>query len=285
MVRSVSLSRAQPLVEQPHAAIARALAEDALELPALPRVAYEVSAAARDPNRGAADVAKLLERDPMLCARVLRVANSAVFGTQAHVASVRQAVARVGSGEVATLAMTAAIQSALLERGPYQTSLDRWWRRAFMTALVAKEIARARKRPLDSPFLCGLLHRVGAPVVLRVLTRLDGPALADAAVDRLVAAFEIEAGRSLCVAWNLSPSVRAAVTWAARSDEPDEFAEHVHTVRLALEFVVALAEKHDTDARALHGMPSAVALDLYPEDLDRLGGLMPAIGSAVGDMR
>jgi HD-like signal output (HDOD) protein len=270
---------------EPHAAVARALAEGALELPALPRVAYEVSAAARDPNRGSADIAKLLERDPMLCARVLRVANSAVFGTQAHVVSVRQAVARVGAGEVATLAMTAAIQTALLERGPYQAVLDRWWRRAFTTALVAKEIARARKRPLDSPFLCGLLHRVGAPVVLRVLSRLSGPPLADDTVDRVTAAFEIEAGRSLCAAWNLSAPVRATVVCSARSDEPDEFAEQIHTVRLALELVVALAEKHETDASALHGTASAVALDLYPEDLDRLGGLMPAIGNAVGDMR
>ena len=271
--------------DEPHAAVARTLADGALELPALPRVAYEVSAAARDPNRGSADVAKLLERDPMLCARVLRVANSAVFGTQAHVVSVRQAVARVGTGEVATLAMTAAIELALLERGPYQAALDRWWRRGFTTALVAKEVARARKRPLDSPFLCGLLHRVGVPVVLRVLARLGGPPLADATVDRVVAAFEIEAGRALCSAWNLSPPVRAAVIWAGRSDEPDEFAEQVHTVRLAVELVVGLAEKHETDAHVLHGTPSAVALDLYPEDLDRLGGLMPAIGSAVGDMR
>jgi len=280
----MSLAPARPPLE-PHVAVARALAEDALELPALPRVAYEVSAAARDPNRGAADIARLLERDPTLCARVLRVANSAVFGTQSHVVSVRQAVARVGAGEVATLAMTAAIQTALLERGPYQVVLDRWWRRAFTTALVAKEIARARKRPLDSPFLCGLLHRVGVPVVLRVLARTAGPQLADTLVDRVVADFEIDAGRTLCAAWNLSPSVRAAVVWATRSDEPDEFAEQVHTVRLALGFVEALAEKHDTDARALHGTASAVALDLYPEDLDRLGGLMPAIGSAVGDMR
>ena len=280
----MTLPRVQAHAE-PHAAVARALAEDALELPTLPRVAYEVSAAARDPNRGAADIAKLLERDPMLCARVLRVANSAVFGTQAHVVSVRQAVARVGAGEVATLAMTAAIQTALLERGPYQAVLDRWWRRAFTTALVAKEVARARKRPLDSPFLCGLLHRVGAPVVLRVLAREADVPFADDVVDRVMAAFEIEAGRLLCTAWNLSPPVRAAVIWTSRSELPDEFAEHVHTVRLALDFVVALAEKHDTDARSLHGTPSAVALDLYPEDLDRLGGLMPAIGSAVGDMR
>jgi HD-like signal output (HDOD) protein len=285
MVRSDMSAPQLHLDADPHALVAKALAEGALELPALPRVAYEVSAAARDPNRGAADISKLLERDPMLCARVLRVANSAVFGSQSHVVSVRQAVARVGAGEVATLAMTAAIQTALLERSPYQAWLDRWWRRAFTTALVAKEIARARKRPLDTPFLCGLLHRVGAPVVLRVLARGGVPVLEESAVDRLVAAFEIDAGQSLCTTWNLAPAVRTTVAWLGRDDEPTDSAEIVHTVRLALDFVVGLAEKHDTNASTLHGARSAVALDLYPEDLDRLGGLMPAIGSAVGDMR
>lgn len=269
---------------EPHEIVARALAEGQVELPALPRVAYEVSAAARDPNRGAADISRLLERDPTLCARVLRVANSAVFGTQAQVLSVRQAVARVGATEVATLAMTAAVQTALLDRGPHQAWLDRWWRRAFATALAAKEVARARKRAVDSAFLCGLLHRVGAPVVLRTLAR-RGPSLPDDALDRLVAAFELEAGRLLCAAWNLSAPVRAAVELAARDDEPGEFAEQVHTVRLAVELVVRLAEKHDEDASALHGHPSAVALNLYPEDLDRVGGLMPAIGKAAEGMR
>lgn len=273
-------------VDAPQLAVARALAEGSVELPALPRVAYEVSAAARDPNRGAADISRLLERDPTLCARVLRVANSALFGTQAQVVSVRQAVARVGATEIATLAMTAAVQTALLERGPYQEWLDQWWRRAFATALVAKEIARARKRPVDSPFLCGLLHRVGAPVVLRILARQKprvGPDEVD--LDRIVAAFELEAGRILCAAWNLSAPVHATVACIAGSEEPGEYAEQVHTVRLALELVVHLVEKHEEDARALHGTPSAVALDLYPEDLDRLGGLMPAIGTAVGAMR
>ncbi|HET6585020.1 MAG TPA: HDOD domain-containing protein [Nannocystaceae bacterium] len=280
------MSALEPNVDATQLAVARALAEGSVELPALPRVAYEVSAAARDPNCGAADISRLLERDPTLCARVLRVANSAVFGTQAQVVSVRQAVARVGATEVATLAMTAAVQAALLERGAYQEWLDAWWRRAFSTALVAKEIARARKRPVDSPFLCGLLHRVGAPVVLRILARQRPcPGADEIDLDRIVAAFELEAGRVLCAAWNLSAPVRATVSCIAGGEEPGEFAEQVHTVRLALELVVRLVEKHEENASALHGLPSAVALDLYPEDLDRLGGLMPAIGTAVGAMR
>jgi len=280
----MSASSSRSSAADPHALVARALAEGHVELPALPRVAYEVSAAARDPNRGTADIARLLERDPTLCARVLRVASSAVFGMQTQLLSVRQAVARVGTAEVATLAVAAAIQSALIERGPYQQWLDRWWRRALATALAAKETARARRRPVDSAFLCGLLHRVGAPVVLRAAAR-HGCSLADDAIDLLVAAFELEAGRLLCTAWNLSAPVRAAVELAGRDDDPDDFAEQVHTVRLAVELVVRLAEKHGEDARELHGHPSAVALNLYPEDLDRLGGLMPAIGTAVESMR
>jgi len=275
-------ARATPSAS-PQELIARCLADGSVELPALPRVAHEVMMAAQDPDRGALEVARLVERDPLLCARVLRSANSALFGARVEIVSARQAVARIGMNDVAALAMTAAVHGALLEGGTYGVALGGWWRTSLATALFAKEIARTRRQAVDSAFLCGLLRRVGAAVVLRVLGR-NGIEIDPRELDKIVGAFETEAGLLICDAWQLSAPVRAAIAHACDDGEPPEHATTVHTVRLATELAASLLEQRPDAALRLSAAPSAVALNLYPEDLQELVARGNTIASAVEEL-
>ncbi|MBK6922968.1 MAG: HDOD domain-containing protein [Deltaproteobacteria bacterium] len=248
--------------------VAAALRDGAIELPVLPRVAQEVMVVARDSSRGAAEVARLVERDPALCATVLRAANSAIYGGSVEIVSARQAVLRLGLVEVATLATTAAMRSALVDHGPFAAALTCWWRRALTTGLYAKEIARLRRQAVDSAFLCGLLRDVGEPVVLRVLARAhvevgDG-------VDAVIAEFRRAAGTLLCDAWQLGGAVRAVVT----EDVEPPWGDHVATARLADAFA-RLATPSPTDA---------AALNLYPEDLEVIAAKTPTIVASVESM-
>lgn len=266
----------------PQALVAERLASGNLELPVLPKLAQEVTLAASDPLRGAADVARLVERDPALCARVLRSANSVMYGTKIEIVSVRQAVARVGMGEVAALAMSAAVHTALVKPGAFQSALLQWWRSSLATGLFAKEIARMRRQAVDSAFLGGLLRRVGAPVVINAIKEL-APLPADE-LDRVVAAYEVEAGLMLCEAWQLSAQVREVVAHCNTDATPSAHVDMVNTTRIAAEMSGTLLVHGLVDAAALHGTPAAVALNLYPDDLDRLAEFAGPIASAVEAM-
>jgi HD-like signal output (HDOD) protein len=274
--------QARAIGPTPQELLARCLADGTVDLPALPRIAHDVMLAAQDPERGALEVARLVERDPVLSARVLRSANSSLFGGRVQVVSARQAVARIGMNDVAALAMTAAVQGALLEGGTFAVALGGWWRGSLSCALFAKEIARARRQAVDSAFLCGLLRRVGAAVVLRVLGRAEVHIMADE-LDRVVNAFETEAGLLICDAWQLSAPVRSVIAHCNDDGEPADHAVQVHTVRLATELSAALAAAR-ADAASLYTLPSALALNLYPEDLDRLIAYGPIIATAVEEL-
>ncbi|MBC8069261.1 MAG: HDOD domain-containing protein [Deltaproteobacteria bacterium] len=275
--------QARQLDLTPQDLIRRCLADGTVELPSLPKVAHEVMIAAQDPERGALEVARLVERDPLLCARVLRSANSALFGARTEIVSARQAVTRIGMTDVAALAMTAAVHGALLEGGTFGVALGGWWRGSLSSALFAKEIARARRQAVDSAFLCGLLRRVGAAVVLRVLGRaaveIDAREL-----DRVVNAFETEAGLLICDAWQLSAPVRSVIAYCNDDGEPADHAAQVHTVRLATELAAALAENRPDTAERLQTMPAAIALNLYAEDLQRLVAHGSTIATAVEEL-
>ncbi len=237
--------------------------------------------AAQDPSRGAADVARHIERDPVLCATVLRSANSSIYGTTVEIVLARQAVARLGMVEVASLAMTAAVRAAMTGSGSYQPQLGVWWRESLATGLFAKEIARTRRQAVDSAFLCGLFRQLGVPVVLRLLAAAK-TTVSDAEVVALMNEFAVPAGLLLCDGWQLSPAVRATVAQGGSAETPSAFGEHVLTAQLAGTFAVAMSTNTLDEARA--ATPRSAALNLYPEDLDRIVASGATIARSVESM-
>ena len=75
--------------------------------------------------------------------------------------------------------------------------------------------------------------------------------------------------------------MRAVIAYACDDGEPPEHANQVHTVRLATELAAALLENRPDAAEHLCGVPSALALNLYPEDVQGLVARGSTIASAV----
>jgi hypothetical protein len=83
-------------------------------------------------------------------------------------------------------------------------------------ALFAQEVARLKRRNVESAYLCGLLHRVGMAVILnRVGSAVvkHGISPEPAQVLQLAARHEARVGTHLAIAWNLPPTVSAAITF------------------------------------------------------------------------
>jgi len=76
------------------------------DLPTLPSIFTRVSALLNDENSSAADVGQVIRDDPPLTAKILRVANSAVFGGRDEIFSVSLAVARLGYEQTAHIALS-----------------------------------------------------------------------------------------------------------------------------------------------------------------------------------
>ena len=68
------------------------IAAGRVELPTIPSVVQQLMAALRDPDVDFRKIGIALSRDPVLSAKVLRVANSSFFGGQRSMASIDAAV-------------------------------------------------------------------------------------------------------------------------------------------------------------------------------------------------
>ncbi|MCC6358615.1 MAG: HDOD domain-containing protein [Phycisphaerales bacterium] len=133
------------------------------EISTLPQIALNVIEVAQNPDAGAAELRDVVEGDPALSARVIRVVNSAAYGLRTTVSNLHQAISYLGFTQVRNLAMTASVSDIFKNDhaiGPY--SRRNLWRHLVAVGICARLVARRCRLPnFEDAFLAGLLHDVG----------------------------------------------------------------------------------------------------------------------------
>jgi hypothetical protein len=100
--------------------ILRKVNENRLEIPVLPRAALEISRLLANPDSNLTEFVRILNDDPALSVDVLRAANSAYYGFSAPARSIRDALARVGVGQIRALLVVAHLKGKVLKGGSFQ---------------------------------------------------------------------------------------------------------------------------------------------------------------------
>ena len=130
-------------------------------LPSMSAVAIQVLELAREPDVHLRDLAQILSRDPALAAKVLRMANSPLYGGRRVAQNLRQALNILGLNATITLALSFSLSPAV-ERSRGGLDVDRFWRRAVASALAARLLGEERKlRSGEELFLAALLQDIG----------------------------------------------------------------------------------------------------------------------------
>ncbi|UCC44659.1 MAG: HDOD domain-containing protein [Candidatus Zixiibacteriota bacterium] len=131
----------------------------------LPQTLAEVLRLVNDESSSAEDLAGVLEKDPALTAKVLRIVNSAFYGVGRQVGSVRQAVVTLGHRQISALALSSSVYN--LTSG-WEGSFDRvrFWRHSLEVAIASRLIAgKIGSKRTEEAFVSGLLHDLGLLVL------------------------------------------------------------------------------------------------------------------------
>lgn len=165
----------------------RSILAERPELSSLPQTLAQVIAIAQDETASIDSMAKVIERDAGLAARVLRAANSSYFGRSGEVTSIRQAAQTVGFRAVFSFALASSVYS-LTENVSGVISRNRFWRHSLETAVAARLLAShmGGVSP-DEAFVSALLHDIGMLIYDTAFT---------ARYEEIM--HEVEAGGDLC---------------------------------------------------------------------------------------
>lgn len=131
------------------------------ELPTLPHVVQKLASTIGRPHVSAEEIGALIEKDQVLSAKVLRLANSPFYGFPARIASVGHAVVVLGLNVVKGLTLCATAFDIMKDAG-----MDQLWRHSLGVAITAQILGTrlAVKNP-EEVFVAGLLHDIGKVVL------------------------------------------------------------------------------------------------------------------------
>lgn len=189
------------------------------ELPSLPDLALKIGRAIDDPNNANADIARLIQLDPSLTARLISVVNSAAFGGFNKITSINQATARLGRTKVRSLVYSCLLKNVFkVDSSLLKQRMEALWQHSVHVAALSFVLGRETSG-IDSEqaLLAGLVHDIGAVAAVGGISRFPVLARREEVLDHVIDNLRVEVGLQTLKHWGLhgefAEVVRDARNW------------------------------------------------------------------------
>lgn len=255
------------------AALSNLIDRKELELPVLPEIPSKVLTMTTNPDLDISELSNLIHQDQSLASHVLRVSNSAAYGGSRQIASLTQAITRLGARLVGDIAFSISLQSDVFQIQGFENIVKQLWRHSFAAGLFGKEIARIRRRNIEGHYLCGLLHTIGKPVILQACISLQEEVdmkLSKTTAETLMNDFHPSVGSMLTFSWGLPDLVSKTCLYYQEYDEAPKFKDEAIATYLSGQLAGLLSNMNHSTPEEVRADPAFHALNLYPEDVQQI---------------
>jgi putative nucleotidyltransferase with HDIG domain len=139
-------------------------------MPAFPKSVQRVLELTRDVNSTPKDLVEVIDKDPVLTVKILKVVNSAYYSLPKQITSVGHAVVYLGFNTIKNLALSIAAIGMLPKSNEAGFDGQQYLLHSLATAAIAKQLALKvdDADPMDC-FIAGLLHDFGKVVLAQFL--------------------------------------------------------------------------------------------------------------------
>lgn len=135
----------------------------ATAVPRLPSVIPKLLRSLRDPDSSAKDYVEIVNKDPVMCAAVLKLANSVYFNPiGAYIGDIERAIVKLGISGLRSVLSAAVMQPIIQKESAYFSSTgQKLWSHSLNCAVACEIIAKERKLEKFKVYLMGLMHDIG----------------------------------------------------------------------------------------------------------------------------
>jgi len=209
----------------------------------LPVVYQRLDEAINDPYSDLSTIAAILSEDSSLAARLLRLANSAMFCFPSRVETVSRAVTIIGTKQLRDLVLATSVIELFNKIPEEHVSMESFWRHSIATGIAARVIATYRREAnVERFYVLGLLHDLG-----RLVMYLQIPEMANRAIElssnnqsplyqeeQQQLGFDHAAvGEALLVKWKLPAFLQEGVACHHKPGRATRYPEEAATVHIA----------------------------------------------------
>ena len=144
--------------------------DKAFDMPTVPVVLSRIIQVLDDDNSTAEEMEALILHDPSLSARILKLANSALYSFRCEVKTLSHAIPLLGLNLVKSLAIGVSIFESFVQGSKNEAvHINNLWMHSFGVGMLSQEIWKKRgtRKEAEFAFLCGLLHDLGKVVYFK----------------------------------------------------------------------------------------------------------------------
>lgn len=203
------------------------------DLPTIPTTLVKVLRVTGRETTGAEDLARVIVADQSLAAKILKVANSALYSLPRKVDNIHRAVALLGFNEVRDISLGVSVFDSLYLpiHGAYWNRAQ-FWEHCFVVGFLSRELAReAGHAAVEDAFAAGLLHDIGKVLLDRHFSEVFRKII-EQADERQASFYEVEQeilgaghdaiGGYLLSLWNLPDQLVAGISGHHRPSEESD---------------------------------------------------------------
>lgn len=139
------------------------------DLPTMPEVVAKVLEMTANPEIALSEVSVVIERDPGLAAKILRISNSPYYGMKQVVGTLKLALVILGIQEVRNIVLGLAVIDSLRDKHTERLmSKFGFWEHSVLVAAMSKKIGQHLALDMQGEdFVSGLLHDIGKMILWR----------------------------------------------------------------------------------------------------------------------
>ena len=191
-------------------------------LPTLPTVYAQVEELCKDPDVDADELAKVIETDPSITMKLLKLSNSAFFGFNREIKSIRDAVALLGNETVQNAVLSISIFEALKDQ-EQSGGLDKkeFWKHSAAVGSIIRFMTKKMKIEREESFTSGILHDIGKVILDGLFAEFYAGVIKTVTEKKLhiLVAEELalglthaKLGQELAESWGIPPRLIEAIT-------------------------------------------------------------------------
>lgn len=252
-------------------------------MPAFPKSVQRILELTRDVNSTPKELVEVIDKDPVVTVKILKVVNSAYYSLPKQITSIGNAVVYMGFNTIKNLALSIAAIGMLPKDNESGFDAHQYLLHSLATAALAKQLAAKvdDADPMDC-FIAGLLHDFGKVVFAQMMplkfkaalthSQTTGEAL-HAALQREIGADHVLVGAMLVEKWRFAPHLIETI----RYQHPSNFKD--------TDMIACVFGANQISKKLKFGFGGNPAIDEFPESVQkRLGGSLDEVIASMGDL-
>jgi len=252
-------------------------------MPAFPKSVQRILELTRDVNVTPKDLVEVIDKDPVVTVKILKVVNSAYYSLPKQITSIGHSVVYLGFNTIKNLALSIAAIGMLPKDNAAGFDVQQYLLHSLATAAIAKQLAGRVEDadPMDC-FIAGLLHDFGKVVFAQFMpqefkkalqTSHDNGSSLHAALQKEIGTDHAFVGGMLVEKWRFAPHLVETIRHQHLADLKDT------------DMIACVFGANQISKKLQFGFGGNCCIDEFPAAIQkRLGGTMDEVIASMGDL-